>query len=118
MPCRSGVGRKDRVRRLLTRFSSFIFFLPPKAEWLGASGAGSVSGALVSMLLSGGCGHENLRLLPPLSLDRWLRPPVRLARPVGANGFAAELAAVQHRADRRGRLSDHNGPGGLLPERG
>ena len=52
---------------------------------------------------------------PPLSLDRWLRPPVRLARSVGANGFAAELAAVQRRADGRGRLPDHNGPRWLLP---
>ena len=61
-----------------------IIFLSPQGQIGLGIGCRRVSGALVSMLLSGGCGHENLRLFSPLPLDHRLRPAVRHARPDGA----------------------------------
>jgi uncharacterized protein GlcG (DUF336 family) len=86
--CRGGARRTV----LLNILCALLRLRTAKAERLG-SGAGSVSGAPISMLLSGGCGNEELRLVSPLPLNGWLRPAVRPARSISPHGSAAELAA-------------------------
>jgi hypothetical protein len=60
---------------LLTSFFRCLIFHYPRPEGLGI-GCRRVSGAPISMLLQGGCGHEKPRLFSPLPLHHWLRPAV------------------------------------------
>src|SRR4051812_36037630 len=78
---------------LLKLARAFLVFEAPRLLAGLANGCRRVSDALISMLLQGGCGHENLRLLSPLPLHRRLRPAVRHARP-DARRTCAELAAL------------------------
>lgn len=50
------------------------------------SGRGRRKPALLSMLLQGGCGYENLRNAPVLALERRLRSPVRPRQRHGESG--------------------------------
>src|SRR5215207_10551999 len=80
-------------RGLLKPVSSDLVFLMCQGPSGLAERAPAVSGALMSMLLNGGCGHE-VRLLPPVPVDHRLRSAVRHAR---SGGPARELATLQHR---------------------
>jgi hypothetical protein len=61
------------------------------------------------MLLTGGYGDEAPRFFSSLPLDGRLRPALRHARQRLADRGFEQLAALQHRADRRGPLPDHHG---------
>src|SRR5215208_5801408 len=90
----------------------------PRACEAWHSGRRSVSGALISMLLNGGCGYEDLRFFPPSPVDGRFRAYRGHARPRQPGGPDHWVASLQYREERRGPVPHHHGGRGILSRRG